>query len=83
MNEIGVFNKFVNPFVKIDSKASAVNGLSQDFVENYDGWDVTGVSFNEWIETLREGCPVTLVAHNGKRHVFLFLFVCLFVCLVF
>ena len=69
MREISSFNRFVNPFVKIDPKATAVNGISQAFVEKLDGWNVVGAEFNDWIDMQRRGllCPVTMVGHNSKR----------------
>lgn len=67
MQEIATFNEFVNPFVDIDSAATAVNGIDTDFVSKKPGWDMVGARFNKWIEKHRGDGIVNLVAHNGKR----------------
>ena len=67
MNYLGEFNEFVNPQREIDPNATAVNGITNDFVKHLDGWDKVGLEFNRWIAHYAEGLPITLVAHNGKR----------------
>lgn len=67
MNQLGEFNEFCNPGKKIDESATAVNGITNEFVKLLPGWDKIGLNFHRWIAEIAEGLPVTLVAHNGKR----------------
>ena len=67
MNELSQFEEYVNPKRDIGSGATAVNGITNDFVKNLDDWSVVGLRFYQWIAGFAEGLPVTLCAHNAKR----------------
>jgi DNA polymerase III alpha subunit (gram-positive type) len=67
MNALGEFNEFCNPRVDIAPGATAVNGITNDFVKHLDGWNKVGLRLNQWISGYSNGLPVTLAAHNGKR----------------
>jgi len=73
MNVLGEFDEFVDPLTEIGAGATAVNGISNDFVKNLDDWSKVGLRLNQWISGFAQGAPVTLCAHNGKRYVDLFL----------
>ena len=68
-DEMGTFNRFVNPLAAIDPQATAVNGIDPDFVNKLAAWDAVGADFNAWLSGLRDdnATSLCLCAHNGKR----------------
>jgi len=67
MRVLGEFDEFANPRRDIDAGATAVNGITNDFVKNLDDWSIVGLRLNQWIAGFANGLPITLCAHNGKR----------------
>ena len=64
------FHSFVNPQVKISTKAQQLTGITQAIVEKEPIWKRVGTHFNEWLLTLRghdKKKEIVLSAHNGKR----------------
>ena len=67
LNVLGEFDEFVNPKREISKSATAVNGITNNFVNNLEDWSKVGLRFHQWIAEFAEGLPVTLVGHNAKR----------------
>lgn len=68
MKELGTLNKFVNPLVKINPRATAVNGIDGSFVSNLKSWETIGAQFQDWLQSFcKQGAQITLIGHNSKR----------------
>ena len=73
LKSLGTFTSFVKPGIPTSEGAKRIckiDAANEAYVEGLETWAVTGNNFNNWMQKMRkndDGCPVHLIAHNGKR----------------